>query len=90
MLSVAVWLFAATAQVCSGQLPSPAEAAHFDAILVSGSHYSVYEDYDWIKQLLQALPQYVATGVRIYGCCFGSQVRACIASSRLECAYLCC
>lgn len=63
-------------QVCSGQLPSPAEASAFDALLVSGSHYSVYESHAWISQLLAALPQYAATGVRIYGCCFGCQALA--------------
>jgi GMP synthase-like glutamine amidotransferase len=55
-------------------MPTPAEAAGFDWILVSGSHYSVYEQHEWLQQLLELLPQYAATGVNIYGCCFGCQV----------------
>lgn len=66
---------AAMLQACKGHMPTPAEAATYDVILIGGSHYSVYEEHSWIRQLLQLVPQYAANhGTRIYGCCFGCQV----------------
>jgi GMP synthase-like glutamine amidotransferase len=58
------------------QLPSPAAAgSDFDALIIGGSHYSVYEDHEWIRELKAAVPEYLAAGARIVGCCFGCQVR---------------
>ena len=64
-------------QACEGELPTPAEAATYDAIVIGGSHYSAYEEHDWIAKMLELLPQYAAQGTRMYGCCFGSQVGLC-------------
>lgn len=61
-------------QACGGELPTPAEAARFDGVIIGGSHYSAYEEHQWINKMLELLPQYVAQGARIYGCCFGCQV----------------
>lgn len=55
-------------------MPTPAAAAAYDAIVISGSHYSAYEEHKWIHKLLQLLPQYATQGTRLYGCCFGAQV----------------
>lgn len=62
-------------QACEGHLPTVEEAAQFDGIIVAGSHYSAYEEREWINKLLDLLPKVAALGVRMYGCCFGCQVR---------------
>ncbi|PTD05502.1 putative glutamine amidotransferase-like protein C13C5.04 [Fusarium culmorum] len=54
----------------------PESLTHFDAIVISGSGASSYEDKDWIKQL----DAYVAKvyveqpRVKIFGSCFGHQI----------------
>eukprot|EP00775_Hariotina_reticulata_P008888 gene8888-9066_t len=66
-----------TELVCKGELPSPEEAAAFDAVIVGGSHYSAYEQHEWIQKLLEFLPVVAAQQqTRIYGCCFGCQILA--------------
>jgi GMP synthase-like glutamine amidotransferase len=54
----------------------PESLKHFDAIIVSGSGASSYEDKDWIKQL----DAYIAKvyleqpHVKLFGSCFGHQI----------------
>lgn len=64
-------------QACSHKWPTVEEAQRFDALLLTGSHYSAYDDSQkWIPELIQILKEYVDAGdVRIVGCCFGHQVR---------------
>ncbi|GBG00273.1 hypothetical protein Rsub_12999 [Raphidocelis subcapitata] len=57
-------------------LPSVEAAAGFDAIVIGGSHYSVYEDHQWIRELKARVPQYLEAGAKIVGCCFGCQLLA--------------
>jgi GMP synthase-like glutamine amidotransferase len=66
-------------QACAGELPTAEEAARFDAIIVAGSHYSAYEQHEWIEQLMVLLRKLAGQGTRMYGCCFGCQV--CVATS---------
>jgi hypothetical protein len=61
-------------QACAGELPTAEEAAQFDAIIVAGSHYSAYEQHEWIDQLMVLLRALAGQGTRMYGCCFGCQV----------------
>jgi GMP synthase-like glutamine amidotransferase len=63
-------------QACARELPTAQEAATFDAIIVAGSHYSAYEQHEWIDQLMILLRTLAAQGTRMYGCCFGCQVRS--------------
>jgi GMP synthase-like glutamine amidotransferase len=63
-------------QACAGELPTVQEAATFDAVIVAGSHYSAYEQHEWIDQLMVLLRTLAAQGTRMYGCCFGCQVRS--------------
>lgn len=49
----------------------------FDALIVGGSHYSAYEDLNWIKSLEETLRAYVnCSNIRIMACCFGHQLLA--------------
>lgn len=63
-------------QACAGELPTAEEAARFDAVIIAGSHYSAYEEHDWIQQLMVLLRMLAGQGTRMYGCCFGCQVSA--------------
>lgn len=58
------------------QYPSPASVSAYDFLILTGSHYSAYEDIPWIRELEALLPLYVQAGVRILACCFGHQVHA--------------
>ncbi len=51
--------------------------SHYDALVLSGSHYSAADDLPWIRQLAAWLAEAVRSGppqLRIVGLCFGSQV----------------
>ncbi|QPC79156.1 hypothetical protein HYE68_009908 [Fusarium pseudograminearum] len=54
----------------------PESLTHFDAIVISGSGASSYEDKDWIKQLDAYIAKvYVEQPrVKIFGSCFGHQI----------------
>ncbi|MEW5304121.1 MAG: hypothetical protein WDW38_003480 [Sanguina aurantia] len=58
------------------QYPSPSTVAAYDFLILTGSHYSAYEDVRWIRELEALLPLYVEAGVRILACCFGHQLLA--------------
>ncbi len=61
---------------CAGEFPTPEQAGSvFDAVIIGGSHYSVYEDHEWIRRLKALAPQYLEAGATLVGCCFGCQVR---------------
>ncbi|KAG2496266.1 hypothetical protein HYH03_005499 [Edaphochlamys debaryana] len=48
----------------------------FEVIVVGGSHYNTDDPQPWIRRLEGLLPQYLAAGVRVVGCCFGHQILA--------------
>jgi GMP synthase-like glutamine amidotransferase len=54
-------------------LPDPGD---FDGYVISGSRYSVYEDRQWISDLLEFVRQCWTREVRVVGICFGHQVIA--------------
>ncbi|KAG2434588.1 hypothetical protein HXX76_007484 [Chlamydomonas incerta] len=59
----------------ANEFPDPATVREqFDVVIIGGSHYSAYEQLPWISRLQQLLPQYLAAGVRVVGCCFGHQL----------------
>lgn len=60
--------------VCQGDaLPAPAD---FDAYVVSGSKFSVYEDLQWIHATKAFLNQVAALKIPMFGICFGHQLMA--------------
>eukprot|EP00877_Chromochloris_zofingiensis_P006924 jgi/Chrzof1/2485/Cz11g17100.t1 len=61
---------------CEGQFPAVHDVHKYAFLLLTGSHYSAYEELPWIRTLTHLLPAYAETGVKIVGCCFGSQVLA--------------
>uniref|UniRef100_A0A383VEN3 Glutamine amidotransferase domain-containing protein n=1 Tax=Tetradesmus obliquus TaxID=3088 RepID=A0A383VEN3_TETOB len=63
-------------KACAGELPTAEAAAQFDAIIIAGSHYSAYEQHEWIDQLMDLLRKLAGQGTRMYGCCFGCQMLA--------------
>ncbi|GLI67266.1 hypothetical protein VaNZ11_011449 [Volvox africanus] len=66
-----------TSRCYKGEFPDPTTCRDtYDAIVIGGSHYSAYDDLPWIRQLEQLLPQYINSGVRVVGCCFGHQILA--------------
>ena len=50
-----------------------------DAILITGSRYSAFEDEPWIVALVEYTQRCMDAGVRVVGVCFGHQIvgRAC-------------
>ncbi len=46
----------------AGELPTVEAVQAADLVIVTGSHYSAYEDLPWIHNLVAALPKFVATG----------------------------
>ncbi|KAG8161937.1 hypothetical protein KVR01_007702 [Diaporthe batatas] len=55
--------------------PDPKE---IDAVLVTGSRYSAYDDYDWVLRLTDFIRRLLLTDshVRVIGVCFGHQIIA--------------
>ena len=62
----------------SSNWPNPSKVdQEYDVLIITGSHYSAYEDIPWISALEQALRDYIANSVvRIIACCFGHQLLA--------------
>lgn len=54
----------------------PRDNSDFDAVIISGSHVSVYDDYPWIKSLETYLQALIQTNKKIIGICFGHQILA--------------
>lgn len=60
-----------------GDVPTVEEAAALDAVVIGGSHFSVYEGHEWISALKAAARSYLdARATRLVGCCFGCQLLA--------------
>lgn len=57
----------------AGDFPEPREC---DAWVVTGSHYSVYDDVPWIHQFKQLVRSIDAAGVPLLGVCFDHQMMA--------------
>jgi GMP synthase-like glutamine amidotransferase len=60
--------------VCDGHFPASATA--HDAYLVTGSRYSVYDDFPWIERLKAFVGEIHQAGKRYVGSCFGHQMLA--------------
>jgi GMP synthase-like glutamine amidotransferase len=71
-------------QCWKGEFPTVEDARSYDLILLSGSHYSSYEDLEWINRLKQLLPQYAEAGVKLFGSCFGCQVHCLAKNSSVQ------
>lgn len=58
-----------------GIFPTDEELASLDAFVITGSHYSVYEDLPWIRSLLDFIRHVLETHPRIkfLAGCFGHQ-----------------
>ncbi|MEO1078995.1 MAG: GMP synthase [Pseudomonadota bacterium] len=54
----------------------PEQVDDVDAYLITGSKFSVYEDLDWIRRLLDFLRELHARRKKIVGICFGHQAVA--------------
>jgi GMP synthase-like glutamine amidotransferase len=69
-------------QCWNGELPDLAMAHNFQAIFITGSHYSAYEEHDWIGNLITWLHEFLLqdSTTKIVAVCFGSQVCSCCRS----------
>eukprot|EP00112_Aurelia_sp_Birch-Aquarium-sp1_P011435 Seg2404.6 transcript_id=Seg2404.6/GoldUCD/mRNA.D3Y31 product="Gamma-glutamyl peptidase 3" protein_id=Seg2404.6/GoldUCD/D3Y31 len=70
----------------SGQLPNQGEMKEFDGFVISGSHYSVNDEHEWIAKLMQfviALNQ-LESGPKLFGICFGHQLVAKALGGKVE------
>ena len=52
----------------------PTQPSDCDVWLISGSKWSVYEDYPWIAQLMTFIQAIDAAGKGLIGICFGHQI----------------
>lgn len=70
------WRLRVALQCYRGELPSLNKAHHYDAVFVTGSHYSANDDYPWVGALAAWLRMFVRQGsnTRLIGICFGSHV----------------
>ncbi len=59
-------------EVCKGEFP--ADVNECEVYLATGSRYSVYDDIDWIKQLLELVREIYASNKYFIGFCFGHQL----------------
>jgi GMP synthase (glutamine-hydrolysing) len=68
-------------ETASGEsgLPAP-----FDAVIISGSQSSVYDDEDWIAELATWVRSAIAADLPILGVCWGHQLLAELLGGRVE------
>jgi len=59
--------------VCDGDFP---DVEDFDAYIISGSRYSVYDDKPWIKELKHFTQDLYNSKKKVLGVCFGHQMIA--------------
>ena len=63
-------------KVCSLELPSLNELKKAKAIIIPGSHFSVYDDYEFIKTTEEFIRNIVSNfkEIKLLGICFGEQL----------------
>ena len=64
---------------CAGNLPSEKDLDQFQGFVISGSHYSVNDDKEWVRQaekLIVSLAKKPTISTRLVGLCFGHQLIA--------------
>ena len=62
-------------------LPQPSD---FDGYVISGSRFSVYEDLEWIKELMGFVRECWQQQIKVVGICFGHQLIAHALGGRTE------
>ena len=62
-------------------VPAPADA---DALLLTGSPASAYDDAPWIAGLIEGVRGWIASGKPVVGICFGHQLMAQALGGRVE------
>ena len=62
----------------TGRLPTKNELEDFTGFVISGSHYSVNDRYEWIKNLIDFVRYFgdQREGSKLFGICFGHQLIA--------------
>jgi len=54
----------------------PEDLSSFDGVMITGSPASVHDGEPWIVRLLELIREIVATGIPLFGACFGHQAIA--------------
>lgn len=68
-----------TFDTSAGHLPSEQELGKFQGLVITGSHHSVNDDKEWVRQtekLIVSLAKNPSSSPRLVGVCFGHQLIA--------------
>lgn len=65
-------------------LPSDADLARLDGLVISGSRHAVYDDEPWIKSVSALVKSAVDRKQKVLGICFGAQLLAQCLGGRVE------